>query len=114
MKKKNTKNYHPFYCMVKGCRKSAWETPEHMAATDWKLAEQVVKCKTVEAFLELLDSDEKKESFYWRIIGWPEGKGYMHNWQDRTYAERTGWPCIVKHEIPKIMQALQKYKDPTE
>jgi hypothetical protein len=51
MKKEKTKNDHPFYCKVKCCRKSAWETPEHMTADDWLLAAQVVGCKLLVNFL---------------------------------------------------------------
>jgi hypothetical protein len=55
-----------------------------------------------------MDSEEKRESFYYRIIGWPEGWSYM---RDRVYAECTGWSGISKHNIPQIQKALERQSE---
>jgi hypothetical protein len=96
-----------FYCKKKGCRKSAWETPEHLTSEDRGLVSGAVKSikaglDPFAAFLEDLPK-EKYDAFFDRVIGWPEGKTYWRN------VSPTGkgfyYTAIVKHNLPKLLEA---------
>jgi hypothetical protein len=106
---KKPKEDHPFFCHAKRCRKTAWETPEFLSADDWAMVEAVVKTlesgkpASFQFWLDSLTILEQRHFFY-IIIGWPEGNIYCCN---PTYVEKTAFPGLVKHTLPKLKDALK-------
>lgn len=106
--RKRTVGDAPFYCGIKGCRKSAWETPEHMSEGDWTLLARLRDVTTAAEFCAMVfESRVSAESCFWRILGWPEGMAYM---RDETYAEETGWPALTNHGLKRALEALSRYE----
>ena len=110
MNKKREK--HPFYCHVKRCRKSAYDTPEYMTPGDWEFARRAVyllRAGDKDGLWELLRSPENRElvyGFFNRAIGWPEGLSYCRN---LSYFTATAFRGLVKHELPKLEKALSEH-----
>ncbi|MBK6616538.1 hypothetical protein [Ottowia sp.] len=101
---------HPFYCHVKKTRKSAWETPEYLTAVDKELIQRLHTVTTGSEFNAIVYEQgtprEKRlgldESFFWRIVGWPEGMSYMRT--SETYRD-WAYP-IVKRDIEMAYRAV--------
>lgn len=70
---------HPFFCTKKGCRKSAWETPEYLSEQDWAIAEAALgffRANDQAGFDALISDREVARAYFHRIVGWPEGLSY--------------------------------------
>lgn len=97
----------PFFCYKKNVRKTAYRTPEYMSTEDWLLLEKVLNSSGHFDLLELVFCNESaSEAFFYRIIGWPEGRHYM---RDADYA-RYALEGLKRHEWPKLEQALKLYQ----
>lgn len=98
---------HPFYCFKRGCRKSAWETPEYLTEADWDFTRKVVeilKSGTPDDLYEALRSDAgQARRFFDVILGWPEGFSYC---LERSYVEKTAFEGMRRHELDKLEMAL--------
>ena len=107
---KEQKN-HPFFCHKKGCRKSAWETPEYMSEEDWTFLEKVIKLVEEKDSLHFSylyhDEPELLNNFFNHAIGWPEGWNYCHKIE---FVENTAMPGMTRHNIPKLKEALKLHK----
>ncbi len=103
------KTEHPFYCDKKKCRKTAWGTPEYLTEDDWKAVKEFVdiaETKDADKAFELMWNLKDTESFFNRVLGWPEGYNYC---QSREYWDITAFPGIVKHNLDKLINALNIY-----
>lgn len=101
---------HPFFCKIKGIRKSAAETPEYLLESDKEL---IKRLSTVESAIEFVDvvyetltpTEERvgyADAFFNRVIGWPEGRSYMAT--SERYRE---WSFpIVKKQIDVAYRAV--------
>jgi len=73
---------HPFYCKNKKCRKTAWDTPEYLTESDWRVAHALTNCVNVDEFKDMLfDAYQEKtaEGLFCRVLGWPEGLHYCRD-----------------------------------
>ena len=108
MEKPKQDHVAPFYCPVKRCRKSAWETPEHLLPSDLKLLAELSLVETVDQFTAVVYETEvpqakrkgHREAYFWRICGWPEGLHYM---QDSEFAA-SAWG-YVKRDLDRAVTA---------
>lgn len=100
---------HPFFCAKKMVRKSAWSTPEYLSASDRELARRLVDAHSYDAFASIvyergLSAAERlghDEAYFYRIVGWPEGRSYM---RDPAYGE---WAFpMVRKQIDRVAVAL--------
>ncbi|ABM97100.1 hypothetical protein [Methylibium petroleiphilum] len=103
------KTEHPFFCVKKLVRKSAWETPEYLSARDLELARRLVDVSSYDEFASIvyerrLTAETRvgnDEAFFYRIVGWPEGMSYMRN---AAYGE---WAFpMVRKQIERAAVAL--------
>ena len=102
---------HPFFCEGKGCRKSAWETPDCLSAADWSLIREIRHASTSETFTKIVYRDSKTtDAFFNRVIGWPEGEHYM---RDEGYALATGWPALTRADGP-LARAISALEERTQ
>ena len=99
-----------WYDEKKKCRKSAWDTPEHMSQADWEFAGIVVGLllsSQFDALYELIQTKPKRElsrRFFNVALGWPEGWHYSSN---RGWFASTACKCM-KTELPKLISLLQE------
>lgn len=95
---------HPFFCHVKGVRKSAWATPEYLSAADWQLAREALAAATPEDLHALLYTEPARaEVFFYRVVGWAEGRHYM---RDIGFVRASGWAGLQRHAFPRLREAL--------
>ncbi len=102
---------HPFFCSVKKCRKTAWDTPEYLSEYDWSLAAKICEAlqnKDKNKFDSILFSKIKSPNqerndyiFFFRIIGWPEGQRYYIAANTDFY-----FNMLVEKDLPKLEKAL--------
>lgn len=105
---KTANSFHPFFCNIKRVRKTAWDTPEYLSDEDWALAEAACLVAASDDLLALVyQSDANSEAFFWRLIGWPEGRCYMRS---AEYARATGWPALAGHELKKLAAVTRARK----
>lgn len=98
----SVKENHPFFCARKRVRKSAWATPEYLSGADWELASAAARCASEEDFRRVVFATEDTEcAFFWRVIGWPEGRGYMRFATPATHY----WQGLVKRELSLVRAA---------
>ncbi len=91
------KDPHPFFCVVKKIRKTAWDTPEYLTELDRALIARLVTVKTADEFCDVvyelstpkIDRVGHDAGFFYRIVGWPEGRAYLQN------AEYANWVFAV-------------------
>lgn len=98
----------PFYCHKKNCRKTAWETPEYLTEEDWKMvrgALAALEAGDLDAFLLAIKPDP--DSFFDRILGWPEGYQYM--WRGTSKAQIFHFSCLKKHEEARLRNSLASH-----
>lgn len=101
------KDDHPFFCHQKSCRKTAWNTPEYLSQSDRDLVAQLSQVTDAEQFADIvfefgvepIARKNHDEAFFWRIVGWPEGRHYMRNEEYRKWA----FPQCV---LPLIQRAV--------
>jgi hypothetical protein len=100
------KKISPFYCYKKMCRKTAWDTPEYMAEQDWvtlRKFRNIIAAKNLESFMVLQDDQTEWNSFFYHMVGWPEGRTYCQDWD---YARKTFLAGVSNHMLPQIDKAL--------
>jgi len=103
---KNKKTEHPFFCNKKNCRKTAWDTPEYLSEDDWKAIEGFVNIAltmNADKAFEFIWSLTDTKSFFYIVLGWPEGLNYC---QSSSYWANSAFPGIVKHTLDKLQNAL--------
>ena len=99
-----------FFCHKNNCRKTCWQTPEHVA-------KDIPLIKECAALIEEGDGeklfvflnqgkgeDYKAFIFFNRVIGWPEGNNYFMRGTDRERSYYMGG--FQKHDLPKIKQFI--------
>lgn len=100
----------PFYCAKRKTRKSAWETPEYLTNSDKTLIKLLFEVRSATEFADLVYEhrtpvDQRHgyaEAFFYRVIGWPEGRSYMAT--SERYRE---WSFpIVKKQIDAAYRAV--------
>lgn len=97
-----------FYDEKKQCRKTAWDTPEHLSDRDWDFIAHVLLCmsgRAVVSFWRLLNTRDGL-AFLYRAIGWPEGANYC---RDLSYFKTTGFPGLLRMQ-PKLLQAFKAHQ----
>ncbi|MCK9154510.1 MAG: hypothetical protein M0P12_00200 [Paludibacteraceae bacterium] len=113
--------FHPFFSYSKGCRKTAWETPEYLTEEDWVFLAGLIP------FLESDDIGGARnylfplgenwnltEDFFNHTIGWPEGYSYcpkIERWCkdiEKTYFYQLGFLVINKYYC-KMKESLEKH-----
>lgn len=106
------KEEHPFYCKKKNCHKTAWNTPEYLTPEDWKYVEYILNIfengnylRIYNAFYSDGQTIKQTKTFFYRIIGWPEGYVYCH---DINYLKGLGGSCL-KHDLPLLKEALKNH-----
>ena len=108
MKKKDS----PFFCYKKNCRKTAWNTPEYLSPEDWAFLDKVVDIlehKDGDTLFEFLWEDYQMGiRFFNHMIGWTEGDVYC---RERRYVVITAFPGLVRHDLPKMKQALTSHNE---
>jgi hypothetical protein len=110
---KTKKTEHPFYCDKKKCRKTAWGTPEYLTEDDWKAVKEFVDiAETKDAdkafnFIWNLKNLKDTQSFFNRVLGWPEGYTYC---QSKSFWEKTAFPGIVKHNLDDLKSTLKNMR----
>lgn len=107
MKKKQ--DDHPFYCKLKQCRKTAWDTPEYITGVDKMFMRQVVVLLAkddADGLYSLFQSNRKaSKDFFCRVIGWPEGYSYC---QRIEYVRVTALRILKKNDLPRLEEYLKK------
>lgn len=99
------KGGHPFYCEKKRCRKSAWQTPEHLTQMDLETLRLLKGVDSEEAFHAVVyGSQARAEGFFYRVIGWPEGLRYMRG--SEAYRQSM-WGSVRSN----ILRALESTAD---
>ena len=105
---KKQKQFHPFFCHIKNCRKTAWDTPEYMSEEDWTFLEKVyhlIKNNDVYTFVWLQHDTDIWKNLFNHMLGWPEGITYC---QDSKYVEIAYFKS--KHNLLNIEKALFLHK----
>ena len=109
-----TKKDHPFFDFKKNCRKTAWDTPEHLNDNDWqfirKLLFYIENNSPDDFFRELWSNYPLANDFFNRALGWPEG---FHYCKDSGYVEKTALPSLKTHDLHKLRNALAKHDELT-
>ncbi len=103
------KDQHPFFCTIKGVRKTAIETPEYLTPEDWSLLAGIVAALEANdraKFDQLIEAGQSRYGFFYRIIGWPEGLGYYCGGSD-TYRQNCFANFIVR-DLPGFHSALSR------
>jgi hypothetical protein len=104
--------FHPFYDEIKHCRKTAWNTPEHLTEQDIETIKKLVpilQANDLEKFYDLVTANTPQtEGLFYRILGWPEGLNYCHSYM---YCEYTALPGMIRHNLPKLMEFLTNSAD---
>jgi len=104
---------HPFYDVKKGCRKTAWDTPEHLTQADWAFALLMIAMLSdgdfENVYAAIMDRSHHAltRAFFNRVIGWPEGLVYCRK---HEYCIKTAFPGIVKHQLPKLKAAMTEHR----
>ena len=100
----------PFFCHIKQCRKTAWDTPEYLSKQDWIILRKIYNiliCKDLDAFLNLQFETETWNNLFNRMLGWPEGEIYCREYD---YVVKTFMPMVSNHMLPNIEKALKNHK----
>jgi hypothetical protein len=107
---KKHKNDSSFYCGEKGCRKTAWDTPEYLTEADWAFLKKVrdlLATDDRDTFFWLMHDDMTQwKAFFDRMVGWPEGSVYC---MDPDYLRLTGWGGIKSNHLVQINTALASH-----
>ena len=104
---------HPFYDVKKGCKKTAWDTPEHLTQADWAFALLMIAMLSdgdfENVYAAIMDRSHHAltRAFFNRVIGWPEGLAYCRKYE---YCIKTAFPGIVKHQLPKLKAAMTEHR----
>lgn len=105
------KQEHPFFCLKKKCRKTAYDTPEYLSPADWEFLRKIVhvlRSGTGVEFHDLLwdrnNPPGQTRNFFYHCLGWPEGHSYC---MAEGYTVQTAFPGIVKHQLAKLEKALK-------
>jgi hypothetical protein len=116
MTKKLTKEQknHPFFCHIKNCRKTAWDTPEYLSKNDWIFLEivyNVMVKKDLDSFLSLQDDREMWRNLFNHMLGWPEGMIYCRGYE---YVKKCFMPAVGNNMLPNILKALESHRKESE
>ena len=107
---KKSKKDHPFFCVKKNCRKTAWDTPEYLDDDDWTFAKECVDILESGAGFQfytfLWKCPTQANNFFNHIIGWPEGYNYCN---DRRYTELTAVVGLRNHTLAKLKKAIEDH-----
>ena len=100
-----------FYCGVKECRKTWWQTPEHLTAGDWDLLEKLRATNNLKDFCSVLEraDREQRSAFFDRILGWPEGESYF--WYGTEAARNFYYPRLnleIRHTPDKVQEIIDR------
>lgn len=123
--------FHPFFSYSKGCRKTAWETPEYLTTGDYEYIQDIIpllesnKIEELRTYMfpTIFDGDidsrrtrqEQTKDFFDRVIGWPEGNSYCPHIEPfcddlkKTYWHLTGFGAIRGH-----LERLKNVKNPID
>jgi hypothetical protein len=103
--KPSNSTVHPFFDKAKGCRKTAWDTPEHLSEKDWQIVGQMIAALEREdelAFHVLVTASQ--DVVFNRILGWPEGRAYY------CYGSQTArefyFPGFTGRDLPQLKAAF--------
>lgn len=98
-----------FYDDKKKCRKTAWNTPEHLGAADWATVAELIEAiesNDPARLYQLLSGPYARPIFY-RILGWPEGLVHCRIY---TYVERTALYMLQRHDLQPLKVALAAWE----
>lgn len=100
---------HPFFCWKKRCRKTAWDTPEHLTDCDWLIAQELSLATTGAEYAKVIDTAYRNgtaEALFYRVLGWPEGFRYCRS---DSFLTGPAWSGFKQHEQDKLQAAVNKH-----
>lgn len=105
---KPNRTEHPFYDHKKKCRKTAWQTPEHLTPEDRQTLAALVNVLTANepgglAGLLRTLPETARAGLFNRVLGWPEGSHYCHSGE---FCRLTAQPGLIKHQLADLRAAL--------
>ena len=100
---------HPFFCLKKRCRKTAWDTPEYLTNNDWVIAQELASVTTGAEYAEVINAaynNGSAEALFYRVFGWPEG---FHYCKSDRFLTGPAWSGFKQHEQEKLQASVSKH-----
>ena len=100
---------HPFFCWKKRCRKTVWDTPEHLTDGDWLIARELSLAASGAEYAKVINaaySNGTAEALFNRVLGWPEG---FHYCKSDSFLTGPAWSGFKQHEQEKLQAAVSKH-----